>query len=643
MFRCNSFAWNGVTGIGVLLLCFYLHLCDANRNRVRPASLTVRPPPMINDEIDPKCWNFTHGNWKKMEFYSPNYPNNYHNNSDCVQYLEAPPGFKIQLDFRDQFVLEKSDDCKYDYLEVRDGPFAYSDVIGRYCDIAFPELIESSSRFLWLRFKTDDLLQYGGFRAVYSYVKDTSAQKDGGLNGASPSTCRSYIEVNNQNRDGVLSSDDIPFWDTDAPGYPKHKPVDCTWEIHTMDGFGISINSLDLEVPSPERCDENFVALYKGSTRQIDRFKKHCSSSQIEMKSIKNRIFIRIYGRRLSLKPKLKLVYSIFRITKTDLKNAANAAAGYDDSSKFAQKPCLSSEFSCDDLCLSKKLICNGVPNCRSGKDERGCQNAKVDSKEDDSELPLHVIVLGAVGGVIFTISVIVICVTCIQRRRQKRNENEALKQKKLQQRNALEMAVSNSSNTTLCLSKHGSGQGSPNPNQYTNYPRTTVLSKDNPHRYSLGSSVQHSSEGDPNDQMSESGNYKRFLMLDVTPDEESSPCPSVYSQGERHPMQDQMRFSGPNYTGGNNWRSVPEECVMGYPYNSSLTRPNPILTPMSKPFTYSPDNKYLKQGMHPDNKYNKSPYPDNKFMKPLSPSDNKYIKSFKTMDGDIIVENPTA
>ena len=86
----------------------------------------------------------------------------------------APSGFRIHLDFRDEFTLEKSEDCKYDFLEIRDGPFAYSPLIGRYCGAAFPPLIESSDRFLWLHFKTDDLLQYGGFRAVYSYHKDHS-------------------------------------------------------------------------------------------------------------------------------------------------------------------------------------------------------------------------------------------------------------------------------------------------------------------------------------------------------------------------------------------------------------------------------------------------------------------------------------
>ncbi|CAG5120137.1 unnamed protein product, partial [Candidula unifasciata] len=85
-----------------------------------------------------------------------------------------PSGFKVQLDFRDKFVLEKSDGCKYDYLEVRDGPFAYSPLISRYCNAEFPPIITSSGRFLWLRFKTDDILQYGGFRAIYSYHKDNS-------------------------------------------------------------------------------------------------------------------------------------------------------------------------------------------------------------------------------------------------------------------------------------------------------------------------------------------------------------------------------------------------------------------------------------------------------------------------------------
>ncbi|KAI8746630.1 neuropilin and tolloid protein 2, partial [Biomphalaria glabrata] len=51
-------------------------------------SLSIGPPPMINDEIHPSCWNFTYGNWRIQEFYSPNFPGEYATDVDCVQYLQ---------------------------------------------------------------------------------------------------------------------------------------------------------------------------------------------------------------------------------------------------------------------------------------------------------------------------------------------------------------------------------------------------------------------------------------------------------------------------------------------------------------------------------------------------------------------------
>ena len=85
--------------------------------------------------------------------------------------ITAPKGYRIRLDFRDEFHIEKTDDCKYDFLELRDGPFGYSPLLGRYCGRQFPPLTLSSSRYLWIRFKSDETIEYKGFRAVYEFFK----------------------------------------------------------------------------------------------------------------------------------------------------------------------------------------------------------------------------------------------------------------------------------------------------------------------------------------------------------------------------------------------------------------------------------------------------------------------------------------
>lgn len=82
----------------------------------------------------------------------------------------AQPQHMLRLDFRDEFHLEPSEECKFDYLEVRDGEHGYSPLLGRYCGHQFPPMLKSTSRSLWLRFYSDDNIEYSGFRAVYTSV-----------------------------------------------------------------------------------------------------------------------------------------------------------------------------------------------------------------------------------------------------------------------------------------------------------------------------------------------------------------------------------------------------------------------------------------------------------------------------------------
>ena len=53
--------------------------------------------------------------------------------------------------------------------QIRDGKEAYSPMVRRSCGQTFPKLVTSSSRHLWLSFKSDETIEYAGFRAVYSF------------------------------------------------------------------------------------------------------------------------------------------------------------------------------------------------------------------------------------------------------------------------------------------------------------------------------------------------------------------------------------------------------------------------------------------------------------------------------------------
>lgn len=77
----------------------------------------------------------------------------------------------IDLYFDEQYALEPSWECKFDYIEVRDGPFSSSPIIGRYCGQQSPMYVRSSGRYLWIKFVADSELEAIGFSARYNFTQ----------------------------------------------------------------------------------------------------------------------------------------------------------------------------------------------------------------------------------------------------------------------------------------------------------------------------------------------------------------------------------------------------------------------------------------------------------------------------------------
>lgn len=89
--------------------------------------------------------------------------------------LPAPPRQCIDLHFEENYSIESSWECKFDNIEVRDGPFGFSPMLGRYCGQHSPPDIRSSGRYLWIKFVTDGELEAVGFSASYNFTAGTSA------------------------------------------------------------------------------------------------------------------------------------------------------------------------------------------------------------------------------------------------------------------------------------------------------------------------------------------------------------------------------------------------------------------------------------------------------------------------------------
>ena len=94
---------------------------------------------------------------------SPNYPNDYPPDQDCVWIIEVPQGSKISLKFQ-AFETHNS----IDSLEVRDGGSSSSTRIGDFYGSTIPQDILSSGNQLRLYFETSALYEKSGFAATFS-------------------------------------------------------------------------------------------------------------------------------------------------------------------------------------------------------------------------------------------------------------------------------------------------------------------------------------------------------------------------------------------------------------------------------------------------------------------------------------------
>lgn len=91
--------------------------------------------------------------------------------------VSADKGMLLKLDFRDEFKLEESPDCRFDFLEIRDGQYGYSNLLGTFCGTNFPPEITSKTRYLWLRFHSDENIEGKGFKAVWSTIPRPTYRK----------------------------------------------------------------------------------------------------------------------------------------------------------------------------------------------------------------------------------------------------------------------------------------------------------------------------------------------------------------------------------------------------------------------------------------------------------------------------------
>lgn len=129
--------------------------------------LSIGPCPLVSPSPVPCMSNFTAPSGTVL---SPDYPEGYGNNMNCVWLIQSDPGSRIHLAFND-FDLE----APYDSLTVKDGETNDALVIGRFTGAESPSHLTSNTNILRLEFQADHSMSGRGFNITYSSMSSLSA------------------------------------------------------------------------------------------------------------------------------------------------------------------------------------------------------------------------------------------------------------------------------------------------------------------------------------------------------------------------------------------------------------------------------------------------------------------------------------
>ncbi|XP_066542213.1 neuropilin-2b isoform X2 [Hoplias malabaricus] len=190
---------------------------------------------------------------------TPGYPQEYPPHQDCRWIITAPePSQRIVLNFNPHFELEKLD-CRYDFIEIRDGSSESADLLGKHCSNIAPAAIISSGPVLHIRFVSDYAHQGAGFSLRYEIHKTGS---DCSRNFTSPS--------------GVIES----------PGFPDKYPhnLECTFIIVVPPHMEVTLTFLTFDLEndplqgSEGECKYDWLEVWDGLPQVGPLIGRHCGT-----------------------------------------------------------------------------------------------------------------------------------------------------------------------------------------------------------------------------------------------------------------------------------------------------------------------------------------------------------------------------
>ncbi|KAL0604877.1 CUB and sushi domain-containing protein 2 [Plecturocebus cupreus] len=268
----------------------------------------------------PLCIAQCGGTVEEMEgvILSPGFPGNYPSNMDCSWKIALPVGFGAHIQF-----LNFSTEPNHDFIEIRNGPYETSRMMGRFSGSELPSSLLSTSHETTVYFHSDHSQNRPGFKLEYQAYElqecpDPEPFANGIVRGAGYNVGQSVTfeclpgyqltghpvltcqHGTNRNWDHPLPKCEVPCGGNItssngtvySPGFPSpySSSQDCVWLITVPIGHGIRLNlSLLQTEPSGD-----FITIWDGPqqtaprlgvfTRSMAKKTVHSSSNQVLLK-----------------------------------------------------------------------------------------------------------------------------------------------------------------------------------------------------------------------------------------------------------------------------------------------------------------------------------------------------------------------
>ncbi|XP_028172948.1 neuropilin and tolloid-like protein 1 isoform X1 [Ostrinia furnacalis] len=301
----------------------------------------------VKREDDP-CEPFRFRNPEQQQITHPRNKNNtdtYAGGMNCNTTIQGPIGTVIELTFVDMFHIEDHPDCIYDYLEIRDGAKGYSKEIETLCGHQFPRQIVTTGPFAWLKFVSDDTIEYEGFRINIAFRQEPKSH-------IVPSDCY------NEPIKGMHGEIGIGKIKPSCLEESKGQALDVLWTINTPENTKIYLNFTRYELEFPNECEENVIQVFGSVLEYHAKLAQYCGSVANSVTSLGNEMYIRYFASltaRAAKKGGFNATFTAFRSLNPNKDDKCDAEE----------------EFDCEDnTCIAAELQCDDVAHCRLKTDE---------------------------------------------------------------------------------------------------------------------------------------------------------------------------------------------------------------------------------------------------------------------------------